>query len=458
MILSQSIFGKLNENIANLLVILFFLIPLFTILGPFFPDLFISFTVLFSLIISIKDKKKKYFEIFKKDVFVKFFIIFLIYLLLNSSINFLLNNKFFFDDFKNYFSRTLFLFRFIFYPISIVYLIRKYDLKFENKFFLIIILTILFVIIDTLIQYVFGVDLFGYVASERGAIALNRLSGPFGDELIPGSYLMRYFFIVIFMSILIFDEKYNKYLFTFFLILCLSTILVTGERAAFILTAFGIFLAFISIKKFRINIIISFLILFISAFILLLENPKLKSRVVDHTLFQLGISNNFDDNSKMFKVDLKKFIDSPYGAHWETAFKIWQDNKLLGVGVKQFRVKCSDSKYKEIKSKLRSVRCATHPHNTYMEILSETGLIGIILFLLTFFFLIKKTYILCKSKKKVRWLLIAIILFFWPIISTGSFFTNNTQIYLSFLITLIFMSEINYLDKRKFQILNEQAN
>ena len=72
-------------------------------------------------------------------------------------------------------------------------------------------------IFDTLIQYVFGKDIFGYVASERGSVALNRLSGPFGDELIPGSYLMRYFFIVIFMSILIFDKKYNKYLFPFFL-------------------------------------------------------------------------------------------------------------------------------------------------------------------------------------------------------------------------------------------------
>ena len=123
---------------------------------------------------------------------------------------------------------------------------------------------------------------------------------------------------------------------------------------------------------------------------ILLENPKLKSRVIDYTFFQLGITKNLDSNKNNFKIDLKKFIDSPYGAHWETAFKIWQDNKFIGVGVKQFRVKCSDNKYKQIKSKLRSVRCATHPHNTYMEILSETGLIGLCLFILIIFFLIKK--------------------------------------------------------------------
>ena len=37
---------------------------------------------------------------------------------------------------------------------------------------------------------------------ERDEIAIGRLSGPFGDELIPGSYLMRYFFITIFFYFL----------------------------------------------------------------------------------------------------------------------------------------------------------------------------------------------------------------------------------------------------------------
>ena len=449
MTFSQLRIKQFYDDIPNILVFLFFLIPALVILGPFFPDLIISFTVVYALIISIKDKKKFYFEIIKKDLFVKFFVVFLVYLFFNSIINFLINNNFNYTDFKNYFSRTLFLFRFIFYPLSIIYLIQKFNLKFKNKLFLIVIFTILFVIFDTLIQYIFGKDLFGYVASERGSIALNRLSGPFGDELIPGSYLMRYFFIVIFMSILIFEKKYNKYLFPFFIILCLSTILVTGERAAFLLTAFGIFLAFILVKHFRKKIIISLLILFVFTFFILLENPKLKSRVIDYTFFQLGITKNLDSNKNNFKIDLKKFIDSPYGAHWETAFKIWQDNKFIGVGVKQFRVKCSDNKYKQIKSKLRSVRCATHPHNTYMEILSETGLIGLSLFTLIIFFLIKKTYLISRSKNNVNWLIISIILLFWPLISTGSFFTNNTQIYLSFLITLIFMSDINFLDKDK---------
>ena len=46
-------------------------------------------------------------------------------------------------------------------------------------------------------------------------------------------------------------------------------------------------------------------------------------------------------------------------------------------------------------------------HNTYMEILSETGLIGVLLFMLLIFFLIKKTYLISRSKNNAKWLLIS---------------------------------------------------
>ena len=51
-------------------------------------------------------------------------------------------------------------------------------------------------------------------------------------------------------------------------------------------------------------------------------------------------------------------------------YKILMDNKTLGVGVKNFRKFCSNQKYIE-----SSLSCATHPHNTYIQILSEIGII-----------------------------------------------------------------------------------
>ena len=37
---------------------------------------------------------------------------------------------------------------------------------------------------------------------------------------------------------------------------------------------------------------------------------------------------------------------SPYGAHYDTAVKIFNDNKLFGIGLKNFRIESGNPKYK----------------------------------------------------------------------------------------------------------------
>ena len=53
-------------------------------------------------------------------------------------------------------------------------------------------------------------------------------------------------------------------------------------------------------------------------------------------------------------------------------------NKYFGVGLKNFRYVC-DEKFDTFTQK--KFLCSTHPHNLYLEILSETGLIGFVIFL-----------------------------------------------------------------------------
>ena len=56
------------------------------------------------------------------------------------------------------------------------------------------------------------------------------------------------------------------------------------------------------------------------------------------------------------------------------------DNKIFGVGMKNFRNYCSDDKYQVSK-----LSCSTHPHNTYIQILTETGLFGFLFILVLLF-------------------------------------------------------------------------
>lgn len=446
---------NLNKRTSIILINLFFLIPVFSILGPFFPDLIISITVIFSLYLFLISKNDTLINYIKKlDYFILVFIFFNIFILFSSTINFYNNGEFSIEYFKKYFSRSLFLFRFIFYPISIIFIIQKFKIILKKKSLLIFLFTIFFVIFDTLFQYFYGKDIFGFVAMERNEPAIGRLSGPFGDELIVGSFLMRYLFISLFFMFILFKKnKSFSSIVLIFLIFCLTTIILTGERSVTILSFFGVFIFFILFKRYRLLIFSGVTILLISSFILLSNNPILKQRIVDHSLYQFGISINKENadikSSKITKNLERSFIDSHYGAHWETAYEIWKRNKFIGIGLKQFRYECSNKIYDNNLSKLKVIRCATHPHNFYFEILSELGFFGLIIFLIVLIVLLRKIYNIYKFDELIKFPFISICLVFWPIITTGSFFTNMTQIYFSFLITIIYMIENKFFTNLK---------
>ena len=73
-----------------------------------------------------------------------------------------------------------------------------------KKFFLFSLLCTSFVSLDIIVQYIFGFDLFGF---KGGSV---RNSGPFGDEMIAGGYLQRFFFFSLFSIFVIFEKKILK--------------------------------------------------------------------------------------------------------------------------------------------------------------------------------------------------------------------------------------------------------
>ena len=64
---------------------------------------------------------------------------------------------------------------------------------------------------------------------------------------------------------------------------------------------------------------------------------------------------------------------------------------MLGIGPKNFREICKN--YKTFsKYDLSEDGCSTHPHNTMMQILAETGFLGFIFYLIGFFFIFLKIF------------------------------------------------------------------
>lgn len=410
----------LNQYSLNQILSIFVLLIIPTYpLGPFIPDFFLSISALIFLVISFKHNLKKYF----KNIYSYFFLAFFIYITINS---------FFAINPKVSLLSSGFYFRFYLFSLAIWYLLstEKYFLKY---LFYVLTATLVFVIFDTLIQYFFGYDIFGYSTLQ------HRLTGPFGDELIVGSFISKIAPVVFSLYFLIFEKISKKFFFLF--ILCIVVTFFSGERTAFFLILlFGIFFFFF-IEMEKKSKFISLGILILS--LILISNVIIdKSRLNRMIIFpicamNIDIFSLFECEEKKRETGLYEDIDRPiifssaHEGHFLSAYKMFLDDPIFGKGNKMFRYHCSDDKFKNVHS------CTTHPHNLLLQILAELGIVGFIFLLVVLIKIYKNLFILIFSKKiklpknkKISFLLInvSLIQIFFIFLPTGQFFNNYLSI------------------------------
>ena len=424
----------------KILIYFFCLIPFFLIFGPLLPELII---LLINTIFLISNFSLKKLKLYIDKIFLSFSCLFA-YIFINTLFQYLSENSNELLLFKSFA-----LFRFPLFYLSSKWLFQNLNKEEIKVFFYIFVCTISFVIVDIIFQYFFGFDIFGFEAFVPGTPTAYRLTGPFGDELIAGSYLSRFGIIYLFALMCLF--KLNKSLIEILILIFLATVIfIIGERAAFLLFVFASLLLFLEKKKLKFLVI--YVVLFTTLIAALISyDDSIKKRMVNYTIFQLNINLPFIDKDKInesfgSKKD-KSFIDSPYGSHYETAYNIFIDYKIFGAGYKQFRQICSDEKYYiEAKSLLKENRCSTHPHNLYLEILSEIGIIGFFILLCCIYFIFENIF---DKSVRNKYIIIQILIYFFPLISTGSFFTNKNLIYLFFVISVSLI-----INKKNIKIFN----
>jgi len=386
-----------NKVLINLIVAS---ITPFLIWGPFFPDLIVSISALFFLYYVFKNKDFYYF--FNKPIII--FFIFCIYCILVSIIVA--------EDIMLSFESSLFYFRIGVFSCFIWYLIDK-DKSILIYFYYALILCFSALVIDGFFQYFTGSNLLGF------KIITNRISSFFGDELIMGSYLSRLFPLLFALFLVKQKQKFEIYFIGLLFILVDVLIFISGERLAFYFLNLSTAFIIVLIKEYQKFRLVTFIIGIICVFVLSLYSADLSNRMFIDPAKKMGL----------IKSSQEPTIFSPaHDSLIRTGYNMFKAQPLFGHGPKMYRMICEDEKYRAGREP-----CQTHPHNFYIQLLAETGIIG---FLFLFSALSYVFYTALRQFKSIIFkqkrpltdyqvcLLAGIFITVWPMSPNGNFFNN----------------------------------
>ncbi len=489
-----------NSRDNYFLFSLLLLFPLSLISGPLIPELIMN-TV--SILFVIRLIKNKHIKILHVNFFY-YYLIFVIYIILNA----------YFSPYRNeIFFKNLFYFRFLIF-IFAVYYIFLINYKIINLLYYTLIFMFSVLILDGFTEFLFGENLLGNSSTKRP----DRIASLFGDKLVLGSFLAKFFFLT--LGLFFFIDIKNKILKYYSLILIFFAfilIFLSGERAAFISTSIGVIIFFICSNFSIYKKIFSFSVLIFAVGIILLNNNTIYERHIKQTVQQVNF-NIFDREENIFNRL------AYYKMTYQTAYNAFSLKKIFGYGPKSFRQFCSVDgiatiiingrrvenkklifladrknstmkitelyvsekdnisindliltyKYNDIFYEFRSNKegivkelfvksgdfienyhvlsnldisqtglsefttydkngCTTHPHNFYLQLLSETGIVGTLFIFLNFLYLlaILTKFLYRKLFKNVVelnnpqiCLIINFIVFLFPLLPNGNFFNN----------------------------------
>ena len=386
-----------NTNLINLIIAS--IIP-FLIWGPFFPDLIVSLSALFFLFYVFKNNEFYFF--YNKPLII--FFSFCIYCILLSI--------FVAEDIMLSFESSLFYFRIGVFSCFIWYLIDK-NKSILTLFYYAIVLCFSVLLIDGYIQHFTGTNLVGF------KMAGIRISSFFGDEFIMGSYLSRLFPLLFALFLIKKKQKYEIYFIGLLFILVDVLIFMSGERAAFFFLNLSTVFIIILIKEYQKFRLVTFIIAIICVFILSLYSTNLSQRMFKAPAEDMGLVKS----SKEAVI-----FSSQHDSLIRTAYNMFKDQPIFGHGPKMFRVICADEKYAT-----GITPCMTHPHNFYIQLLAETGIIG---FLFLFSAMVYVVYtalrqflsIIFRKKRPLSdyqvCLLAGMLITVWPLTTNGNFFNN----------------------------------
>ncbi|WP_417822830.1 O-antigen ligase family protein [Thalassospira lucentensis] len=255
------------------------------------------------------------------------------------------------------FGRSLSWLRFVVFYAAVTRWVLT-DERTIHRFAIVLLCTLGVAALDAIYQFFSGWSLLS------GQPMTGRLTGPLDRPNI-GMYLSKLGLAALAMTFLLYAGKMSKK--PFIVGCCLSPVLLTvvflsGERAASVLTLLAIILILFSLfltgggaRKISVGLGV---LGGIALAILLATSDRIWGRV------------------EALASVVSDYTDSIYGQLVMMGLRFFGDHPLTGAGMGNYPLVCED--YTALG--LTNVPCHPHPHNFYVEWLSDTGLIGTIPF------------------------------------------------------------------------------
>ena len=278
-------------------------------------------------------------------------------------------------------------------------------------------------------------------AAGNFSLAPNgRLTGPYGDH-VPGGYFAKVC-LLLFCTIVALINKRNLYisgLSLFFSILIISHTIMTGERGHVLILICSAILALCSwkpnLKKLLIMLIVIFSI-FSAYFIVYQKNLTSRFNVIN---LSESLPFNFKD-------------ENPYWGAWRSGIQQGLTTPIFGIGANGTRKTCKDLPPHWLPGKNY---CGNHPHNFYVQLFAETGLVGLLFGLLMHLTIIKTCWNSKNNKEPGILEHIAYIIplaFLFPIQNHGNYFGQWGNLFIWFGIALALAQNQNWGKKIKSDI------
>ncbi|MDA7596884.1 O-antigen ligase family protein [Candidatus Pelagibacter sp.] len=415
-------FNKEMGILEKVVTVLYLLMPFALCMSILIAEIFSSLIALIFIFWSFK--KKNFFTNYA-DIKIPILIILLFFS--NIIVSLILSN-----DFNKSFLPSFFYFRFLFLSLGIFYILKIHEISL--KLILISLLTLFtLILLDSFYEILQINNLFG-LSIEKNRIETGTyfyLTSFFDEEKKLGSFLIRLLPLII--SLIIFlDFKILKIknLENYIIFLAGILIFLSTERTALLFYFTFLILIWKMLKK-KIFIFYFFVIL---ASIIGLSQPKIVEKHVYGTLFQFGLIPTY--TTKAVKIDFSKiyYFSEEHEKLIRSGYEIFKENPLTGSGIKTYHETCNEIK----KRKSLDIKCSTHPHNTYIQILSDTGIFAAAIIFFIFCYIFMQNFKLffkrnlSKNLKSLYILNLGIMINLMPLVPSGSFYNNwiNLMIYL----------------------------